>query len=223
MDANRKTWNERQQELRWLLAKPGSGQRGLDLFLGQHAAVHAAGVSAEPGWSFADEVLAGASDTSMRCIPPKGEHSIAWVLWHIARIEDMTMNLLVAAECQVFEQDTWMECLGVDVRDTGNAMDAQAVADFSVRVDLPALLAYRMAVGRATQAVIRRLAPEQLKERVDPARLAVIRAQGGVAEGCGWLLDYWGSLSMAQLLLMPPTRHNFLHLNEILRIRQKCR
>jgi hypothetical protein len=37
------------------------------------------------------------------------------------------------------------------------------------------------------------------------------------------VLDYWGGFTVAGLLLMPPTRHNFIHLNEILRIRQKFR
>ena len=35
------------------------------------------------------------------------------------------------------------------------------------------------------------------------------------------IVDYWGGLTIAGLVLMPPTRHNFVHLNEALRIRQK--
>jgi hypothetical protein len=35
------------------------------------------------------------------------------------------------------------------------------------------------------------------------------------------ILNYWSSRSIAGLLLMPPTRHNFLHLNEALRIKQR--
>jgi hypothetical protein len=35
------------------------------------------------------------------------------------------------------------------------------------------------------------------------------------------LSDYWSKKTIAGLLLMPPTRHNFVHLNEAARIRQK--
>jgi len=223
MDANRKTWNERQNELRQALTRPGEGRRGLDLFLPQHAALHASGLLEGSGWSFADEVLAGLSEAHMRCLPPKGEHSIAWALWHIARIEDLTMNVLAADREQVFRRGGWAGRMGVEVVDTGSAMDARAIADFSVRVDLAGLLAYRAEVGRATREVIRRMDPVDLPARVPVERLERVRAEGGVVEAAGWLLDYWGGLSIAGLLLMPPTRHNFVHLNEILRIRQKIR
>jgi hypothetical protein len=35
------------------------------------------------------------------------------------------------------------------------------------------------------------------------------------------VLEYWGGLTYAGLLLMPPTRHNFIHLNEALRVKKK--
>ena len=35
------------------------------------------------------------------------------------------------------------------------------------------------------------------------------------------VIDYWSGLTLAGLLLMPPTRHNFIHLNEALRLKQK--
>jgi hypothetical protein len=45
--------------------------------------------------------------------------------------------------------------------------------------------------------------------------------EGAVVQEAQGLLDYWGGLNIAGLLLMPPTRHNFVHLNEALRIKQK--
>jgi hypothetical protein len=51
--------------------------------------------------------------------------------------------------------------------------------------------------------------------------LEQVKAQGAVVPAAGWLLDYWAGLTLAGLLLMPPTRHNFVHLNEALRARQK--
>jgi hypothetical protein len=36
------------------------------------------------------------TEAQICCIPPKGGHSIAWTLFHLARIEDITMNMLIA-------------------------------------------------------------------------------------------------------------------------------
>jgi hypothetical protein len=44
-----------------------------------------------------------------------------------------------------------------------------------------------------------------------------------VAEAASDILDYWGKRTKAGLLLMPATRHNFLHLNEAQRLKQRRR
>jgi len=44
------------------------------------------------------------------------------------------------------------------------------------------------------------------------------RAVGAAAD---WLVACWGGLTLAGLLLMPPTRHNFVHLNEAVRIKAR--
>lgn len=37
------------------------------------------------------------------------------------------------------------------------------------------------------------------------------------------IVTYWSKRTIAGLLLMPPTRHNFLHLNEAFRIKSKLK
>ena len=37
------------------------------------------------------------------------------------------------------------------------------------------------------------------------------------------IASYWGRKTIAGLLLMPPTRHCLLHLNEAMRIKKKVR
>lgn len=131
------------------------------------------------------------------------------------------MNLLVAGSQQVLLRENWLERMKINLRDTGNAMDAAAVMEFSSAVDLEVLKDYRLSVGRRTRQIIKQLQPDQVKQKVDPVRLQQIRVEGGVLEAASGLLEYWGGLSIAGLLLMPPTRHNFVHWNEALRIIQK--
>jgi hypothetical protein len=157
----------------------------------------------------------------MRTIPRNAEHTIAWMVWHMTRCEDVTMNLLAAGSPQVLLQEGWLDRLKVSAQDTGNAMDLAGMADFSAAIELAALRAYRLSVGRRTRAIVQQLPAGQLRRKVDPARLDRVRAEGAVLAAASWLLDYWGGLTIAGLLLMPPTRHNFVHWNEALRIKQK--
>lgn len=216
MDANHKQWNTRQQELRAALKRPAEHRAAIELFLAQHAAVHASAVSGMREWSFEEEIWQGLSDAQARRI--SDEHSIAWITWHLARIEDMTMNTLVGGTPQVFDAQ-WQARLCVTDCDTGNRMPLERVAALSARVDLQALRAYRCAVGSRTRALARTLTPDMLRRKPAPQRIEALRAAGHVLPEAADLLDYWGGLTIAGLLLMPPTRHCFLHLNEAKRIK----
>ena len=157
MDPNHKSWNERQKTLRQVLAAPGQHQQAIALFLTQHAMLHAAEMSQSGLWSFEDEVWEGLPAEALRRIPPRQEHSIAWLLWHITRIEDITMNLLVAGRPQLFRQDGWQPRLNISAADTGNATSEADIAALSKTIDLGALKAYRLAVGRSTRTIVQNL------------------------------------------------------------------
>jgi hypothetical protein len=221
MNPDRKLWNQQQQALRQNFAHGDNHQKVMELFLSQHAMVHSAEMSHTGLWSFEDEVLEGVGEQQMRLIPHNCDHSIVWILWHIARIEDVTMNLLVGGSTQVLILENWLERLQVVVQDTGNTMTTARAAWLSATINIEALRAYRLSVGRRTREIVRLLQPEQLKMKVDPARLRQVVIEGAVVEEASSLLDYWGGLTQAGLLLMPPTRHNFVHLNEALQVKQK--
>jgi len=58
---------------------------------------------------------------------------------------------------------------------------------------------------------------------VDSSRIAEVLTEGAVTPEAMEVVHYWSKKTMAGLLLMPPTRHCFLHLHEALRIKQKIR
>jgi hypothetical protein len=221
MDPHRQYWNAQQKMLQQALARPDEHARAVDLFLSQHAMLHASAVSHSGLWSFDDEVWADLPAETARRIPRGGEHSIAWALWHIARIEDITMNYLIAGTPQLLLRAGWHEKLGAAACDTGNAMPPAAIAQFSAEIDLPALRAYRSAVGQRTREILQQQPEGALRQPVDPDQLRQILLDGAVVPDAAGLLEYWGSKTKGSLLLMPPTRHNFLHLNEALRLKAK--
>jgi hypothetical protein len=221
MDLKRKSWNEQQQALRQALTSASDHDRAIRLFLDQHAMLHSAEVSDSGLYSFEDEVWQGLSEADFRRIPPKFEHSIAWIFWHLTRIEDITMNMLVAGQPQIYSQDDWAARLNVSICDTASAMDEAAVQRLSNELEMQALQEYRKAVGRATRKIVQGLQPGNFKQKVEPELIKRVYAERGVAPEAGWLLEYWSGLTIAGLLLMPPTRHIFVHLNEAQQIKRK--
>lgn len=218
---DRKAWNAQQQVLGRLLDKGVDFPHAIELFLSQHAALHAAEMAGLAYPTFEDEVWEELSEGAARSIPLKAEHSIAWIFWHLARIEDITMNLLVAGTAQLFEQEGWLARLGVIDKDTGNAMSEERIAALSQAIDLQALRAYRLTVGRRTREIVKALPPGDLKKKVEPARLQRILVEGAVEPAAMELIEYWGGRTVAGLLLMPPTRHNLVHLNEAMRLKDR--
>ena len=220
MDPQRAAWNRQQHQLHEALASPEKHPEWLQLFLDQHAQVHSSSISTSGTWSFEDEVLADVYEAGLRSIPPKMDHSIAWIVWHLARCEDVTINMLVAGTDQVFAQQDWKAKLNVPFVHTGNELDVQEIMRFSQAVDLAYLLEYRIAVGRSTRRVVSQLTSLELGQKVATDRIKQVRQSGIVTPEADGIVNYWSKRTIAGLLLMPPTRHCFLHLNEAMRVKK---
>ena len=217
----RKLCLKQQTELRELLKDPNQHAEAMQLFFKQHAMLHSELMAGTETWSFEDEILNDLSQEEIRRIPRNHDHSIAWNIWHIVRIEDVAMNLLVAGSPQVFMQGKWQERMQIDVRDTGNMMDHKGVEELSNTIDIDSLRDYRVAVGRRTRTIVAEIHPEGLRAKVEPSRLQRVLDEGAVVEEAMDLIEYWGRRDIAGLLLMPATRHNLVHLNESLKIKVK--
>lgn len=214
MDADRRAWNDEHARLRRLLEKERDLEQAVPLFLSHHATVHTTKLVPGKHWSFQDQVLDGLTAEQMRHIPKGGTHSIVWMIWHITRIEDVTMNLLLADSPQVLERGKWLGKLASPFVDVGNEMSAQEIAQLSQAVNVKALLAYRLAVGKRTRQIARRLNPNELWQPPAPGRVKRIAREGAVRDAALGLLRYWGGHASANLLLMPASRHGLVHLNE---------
>ena len=115
----------------------------------------------------------------------------------------------------------WLARMGAPIRDTANTADREGVVRLSECIDLAALRAYRQAVGRRTRQIIQHLTAEDVRRPVAEPALWALLADDSVTADAMDLLYYWGSLNCAGLLLMPATRHPFVHWNEALRLKSK--
>jgi hypothetical protein len=98
--------------------------------------------------------------------------------------------------------------------------DVRALSD---AIDIAALLAYRLAVGRRTREVVQQTPMDVLKQSVEAGRIARVKAESAVVEAAHDVAAYWGRHRKANLLLMPATRHGMTHLNEARRMRPKLK
>ena len=184
------------------------------MFYSQHDVLHSQKMSGMDSWSYADEIFTGLEEGQFRIIPEREDHSLIWILWHISRIEDVTMNVLVAGGSQLYLQDQWKMKLASPIDHVGNLINPGNLLKLTLNVDLKNLFAYRDAVGRQTRHIVRGLDLEGLGQKVQPDRLDRLVNEGAVLPDAEGLLDYWGKRKIFEMLLMPPTRHLMTHLNE---------
>ncbi|MEK4512013.1 DinB family protein [Paenibacillus sp. FSL K6-2524] len=220
----RQLWNEDHKRLTSIIQKPTEHEKSIELFLNQHALLYSSKMDNSQVNTLEDDLLNNITDETFRKYPvvsPGTKNSIVWHIWHIARIEDMTMNILVSNNDQVLDSGEWNKKLKIDYIHSGNEMTEMEVAELSSNIDINALLSYRIEVGRKTRAIIKSLQPGQFKQSVESVKIKKLLDQGAVKKEATWLLEYWGKKNIAGLILMPATRHNFLHLNKSIRIKDK--
>ena len=151
-----------------------------DLFLDQHAAMHSTAVGGNK-LSAAERAFAGLSDEQMRVRPREDMNSLAWLMWHIARGEDIFVNAVIAARTQLFDDEGWAKRLAVTRRDFGIGMTSSEVSELTRQIEIGALREYRDAVGRRTREVIAAFTPQDWEGTVGAD--AIQRAAGQGAFG----------------------------------------
>ena len=90
VESCRKRCLAQQTRLRGLMMNSGQHNKAIELFLSQHAMLHSAKMAHTETWSFEDEVLNDLTEAQIRQIPSGADHSVAWLIWHMTRCEDIT-------------------------------------------------------------------------------------------------------------------------------------
>ena len=208
-------------KLRKLIKPLKTFDSAIELAFEIHAITHTSKVSSSKTQTYCDDLLDGLENDDFIIMPTEKDKSIAYHLWHIARIEDLVSNLLVMKQSQVFD-DEWMAKMNVSVRDTGNAMDNTQIIEFSKHINKQELINYRNAVGSQTRKIFKSLTPKDLKQKPESEYLSRLVSEGGLLENKNsiWLKDFWGKHTVAGLVLLPLTRHHMMHLPESMEIKQ---
>jgi hypothetical protein len=183
------------------------------LLLAQHARTHSA-AAVPSDLPLEDMLLNGLSDDKIRLRPRDGLNPIAWYLWHMARTEDVAMNVILSARGQVLDEANWAARLGVSRRDIGTGMTDAEVGDLSARVDVGALRAYRGEVGRRTHELIQELDLDGLATPVGAAEMDRAVSAGAFGPNAGWLGGFWTGRPREFFLTFTVIAHSNTQLGE---------
>ena len=163
-----------------------------------------------------DRVLDGLTDDQLRA-RPHGQNSIAWLLWHVARAEDIGVNAFAYDRPQLFDEGDWGKRIGSGRRDLGTSMTSDEVTAFTARVDLAALRDYWRALGDRTLDTVRRNGDRGWEEPVDPARMRhIIRETGdyGPRVDSNRVETLYGGMTRGRAFAHLALTHTFGHFSE---------
>ena len=154
-----------------------------------------------------------------------GYHSktIAYSIWHIFRIEDIVAHILINEDEQVFCTGGYQERINSPIITTGNELEKQQIADFSMQLNLKELYSYIFEVKASTERILKSLSYDEIKKKVSKERKEYLKSLNVVSnhENAIWLIDYWCNKDIRGLIQMPFSRHWIMHIEASLRIRNK--
>lgn len=175
-----------------------------------------------------DELKAQLNRADFNAMPfpnANGYHSktIAYSIWHISRIEDITAHSLIRGDEQVFFAGNYQKRIGSPIITTGNELVGEQISDFSRQLDLEELYQYVADVKSSTDAIVKDLEFSDLKRKMTEQDKDYLRSLHVVSsdESAIWLIDYWCGKDVRRLIQMPFSRHWIMHIEASIRIRNK--
>jgi hypothetical protein len=215
--------NSEIKKIKSLLSKPKTFEEGKNEFITLHSKFYSSEMSQNKAETYQDMLLSNLSDYIARTAVNEKRRTILYGLWHSTRIEDITMNMLVCHSKQIYQSNNFKKKINAGIDHTGNSLSEEEILGMSIRIDMQALLKYRLSVGKQSQKIISTLNFGDLKRRVLKEDIERIRVEGAVDDvpSANWLLKFWGNKTVEGILFMPACRHQVVHFNENFRAKEK--
>lgn len=213
-DFDGKKINSQIAELKNLFKKEISFNEGKEKFLDFHSSLYLS--SNKKTTTFEDLLWDNVTkDIAQKAVNKKGR-TILYGLWHSARIEDMTMNVLVNKSKQVYRIGNFGKKINAGINHTGNSLSEDEILKMSSQINIEELKNYRIKVKDVSQTIIKSLKFSDLKLKVKSKDIEQLRLDGSVDDipSANWLLEFWEKKTVSGILFMPACRHLVVHLRE---------
>jgi len=110
---------------------------------------------------------ANGTDAQLHFVPADGSHSIAWCLWHTARVEDLIVNARIGGGAPIWN-DEWAQRTGLPGEGFGAGMSDDGAQTIHIN-DMRAFVEYRDAVWASSAKFLDGATDEELAREV-PSR-----------------------------------------------------
>ena len=145
---------------------------------------------------------------------PHGQNSIAWLLWHAARAEDIGVNRFGMDRQQVFDRG-WGDKMGWRLLDVGTAMPSEEVDALSRSISMPALIDYWNAVAERTREVVRKHNGDGWERTVDPGLIKrIVHDEGCFRPEAAWTEQFYQEQPRGWAFAHFALTHSFGHFYE---------
>ena len=123
----------------------------------------------QQGLDFVHRAIAGAGNgltaEQLHTVPDGESHSIAWVMWHGARVEDLIVQQVIKGEQSEWERGDWALRTGLPAQGFGTGQSTEEAR--GVRIgDVDEFLQYSGRVARLTDELLEGLSDEGLEREV---------------------------------------------------------
>ncbi len=127
-----------------------------------------------------ERALDGLSEDELHWRPTLESNSIDWMVWHMARVEDNLVSVVLQEKESIWLRGGWMEKTGIAVESTGAGMSAEEVRALG-RLDVSAVMDYYGTVREATSEYFEEvMVEEDLSRVIEGTRFAGVTG--------GWVL-----------------------------------
>ena len=140
-----------------------------------------------------DYIFATCNHDDFSKMPLAKDKTIAYYLYHLLRIEDITANTLIAGKTQIFFAENFSQSLNSPIITTGNEIKRDDLVEFSKTINIDELENYANAVLKNTNEIIQTMSFEHSRIKVSAAREVELLNTKTVSNGENalWLLRYW--------------------------------
>lgn len=105
------------------------------------------------------------SDEQVHFVPEGQSHSIAWIMWHDARIEDLFINQLFQGKKPEWETGGWAEKTGLPEKGFGTGQSTEDAATIRIK-DMKAWEDYRETVYKQADDFLASITDDDLTREV---------------------------------------------------------
>jgi uncharacterized damage-inducible protein DinB len=107
----------------------------------------------------------GLSPEQLNFVPDGESHSVAWVMWHAARVEDLIVQQIIRGRPSLWETGGWAERLALPVQGFGTGQTTAQAREIRI-TDVDAFRGYGDAVAAATRDLLSGLTDADLEREV---------------------------------------------------------